>query len=239
MIRTLLVSLGTASALAASSLFAGGATAASASPASTTATGVTAAADKAPVTRAQASNAMDAALAAAIIGSLSSQFAASNVRVQLDDMKVVPTSIQDRQVTGAGRMQLNGDSEWIPFKFAALYDTASTEVTYPQLQLGGGAATPLAPRSTLAKAFTTQVLHALATEFSDQRVRWSLDHATSRGNGRFVRVEGDGNANFGNDGRTRAHVQGVLDTRTGNWARVHYELGADSRWVDPSPVATL
>ncbi len=170
MVRTLLVSLGSVSILAASCLLATGANSASAATRNAAPAVIAAATNASPGTRAQAVESLDAAVAAAVIGSVSSQFNAGNVRVQLDGMSVAPSSIQDRQVTGEGRLQIDGDSEWIPFKFAALYDTASTEVTSPQLQLGGGTASPIVPRSTLARAFNTQVARALATEFSDQHV---------------------------------------------------------------------
>lgn len=183
---------------------------------------------------------MDAAIAAAVIGSITAQFRAPDVRVQLQGMEVRPASIQDRQVTGFGRLRIDGDSEWIPFKFAALYDTSSTEVSYPQLQLAGGTSAPVVARSSLARQFNAQVTSALASEFTGQQVRWTLAHATSVGTGRFVRIDGDGSADFGSDGRTRAHVQGMFDTRTGQWTRVHYELGPGSEWIVGTPsVASL
>lgn len=239
MIRTHVLSLGIVSVLAAGSLLAG----TNASPVSVTApirTVTAAAANTSPATREQAVDAMDAAVAAAVIGSVSSQFHAFDVQVQIDGMRVLPSSIQDRQVTGAGRLQIGGDAEWIPFQFAALYDTANTEVTHPKLTLGGAGATNVSPRSPVAKAFNGQISQALATEFSGQAVHWSLDHATSTGKGRFVRIEGGGTADFGADGRTRAHVEGMLDTTTGSWARVHYELGGGSEWAtDSAAVASL
>lgn len=178
-------------------------------------------------------------VAAAVIGSISRQFATADVTVQLDDVRTLPASIQDRQVVGGGRLQLAGDPTWIPFRFAGLYDTSSTEVTYPQLHLGDGAATATL-QPALARSLGREVGTALRSEFADQPVAWSMDHATVATAGRYLVVEAAGMTDFGPEGSAATRVQALYDVGQGRWLRVNYELGADEApTLDAPAVASL
>lgn len=230
-LRTTLLSVGTFSMLAATSLVSGHrAPAADLSPA----------ASNAPVQSLPASSRVDDAVAAAVIESISHQFETGDVVVQLGRVDVRPASIQDREVVGDGRLQVDGRGEWIPFHFAAMYDTASDEVTYPQLQLDAGVARAIDKRSMLAASLDRQVGRALKAEFQSQPVAWSLAKAQVSGIGRYLRVAGEGLADFGADGNTPAQVEGLYDTVAKRWVRVHYELGPGSQWMpDSGSVASL
>lgn len=223
-LRTTLLSIGTFSALAATSMIAGVQAPAAASTARV----------QAPPPTLQATK-VDDAIAASVIESISRQFETGDVVVQLDDVQVRPASIQDRRVTGAGRLRIDGAADWVPFRFDAMYDTASAEVTYPQLDLGGAASTPLAVTSAIAESLDGQVSRALKAEFQSQRVHWSLADARVSELGRFKRVQGSGVADFGADGSTPAQVEGLYDTAARRWVRVRYELGA----ADAGTVASL
>ena len=216
-LRTALLTVGTFSALAATSLVAGNRT----PPAPLVAKPVFPAAEA----RLEAREQVDDAVAAAVIGSISRQFDAGDVMVQLDRVAILPASIQDRQVSGDGRLQIGGDGEWIPFRFDATFDTESAEVTYPQLTLGGAEAQSVAKGSTLAASLDRQVETALRSEFQSQPVRWTSGDVQAAPLGRFVRVQGQGIADFGSDGATPAQVQGLYDSVAKRWIRVHYELG--------------
>ncbi|HEY4583811.1 MAG TPA: hypothetical protein VIG88_13275 [Lysobacter sp.] len=216
-LRTVLLAAGTFSALAATSLVAGNRTA----PAPLVAKPVAAAAQA----RLEAREQIDDAVAAAVIGSISRQFDAEDVVVQLGRVAILPASIQDRQVSGNGRLQIGGDGEWIPFRFDATYDTASAEVTYPQLTLGGEDASTVATGSPLAASLGRQVAAALRSEFQNQPVRWTAGDVQAASIGRYVRVQGQGIADFGDEGATPAQVQGLYDSVARRWIRVHYELG--------------
>ena len=220
-LRTTLLSLGTCSALAATSR-GGGHLGRGGTDAAVTAPTPAAATDIAQPAR------VDDAVAAAVIESISHQFDTADVLVQLGDVDVRPASIQDRRVTGAGRLRIDGSGDWIPFRFDALYDTTSAEVSYPKLDLGGGAPEKVARTSALAASLDGQVAKALGDEFQSQPVRWSLADARSEQLGRFTRVEGSGIADFGPDGSTPAQVEGLYDTAARRWVRVHYELGPAS-----------
>jgi hypothetical protein len=214
-LRTTLLSIGTFSALAATSMIAGHQAPAAASVAQ-------------PVAASpglQAAAPVDDAIAAAVIESISRQFDTADVVVQLGDVQVRPASIQDRRVTGEGRLRIDGAADWVPFHFDAMYDTASAEVTYPQLDLGVGASAAVPATSALAASLDSQVTRALKAEFQSQPVRWSLSDANASQLGRFTRVRGSGVADFGADGSTPAQVEGLFDTTAKRWVRVRYELG--------------
>jgi hypothetical protein len=214
-LRSTLLSIGTFSALAATSIVTGH-QAPSSAPVN-----VPAAASPALDSAAK----VDDAVAAAVIESITRQFDTTDVVVQLGDVHVRPASIQDRRVTGGGRLRIDGNGEWIPFHVDAMYDTASAEVTYPQLDLGGAAPSRIATGSAIAASLDGQVEKALKAEFQSQPVRWALDDARASQLGRFTRVQGSGTADFGTDGSTPAQVEGLYDTAAKRWVRVHYELG--------------
>jgi hypothetical protein len=227
-LRTTLLSIGTFSALAATSMIAGHQTPAAAASPDTPVVGQGVPATAAPV---------DDAIAAAVIESISRQFDTSDVVVQLGTVEIRPASVQDRRVTGEGRLRIDGGDDWVPFRFDAMYDTASAEVTYPRLDLGSGTSAGVATTSALATSLDRQVTKALKAEFQSQPVRWSLANARTSQLGRFTRVRGSGIADFGADGSTPAQVEGLYDTASNRWVRVRYELGGDAR--DAQSVASL
>lgn len=170
---------------------------------------------------------VDDAVAAAVIGSISGQFDTDDVTVQLADVNLVPSSVRDREVQGSGRLRIDGDAQWIPFRFAALYDTEIAEVSHPRLQLG--AVTTGAADARIAQGLQARVASALSAEFAGQPVSWT-QRATrvSNGDQRFVRVTGTGLVDFGVEGQVDARVDALYDRHTGRWLRVSYELGEPS-----------
>lgn len=216
MYRPFLLTLGTVAALAAGSMLAHGRDAAPQLVATSAA--------PAPDARQEGAQQMNDALAAAVIGSISRQFDTGDVTVQLGKVDVVPTSVRDRELRGTGRLRIDGDLQWIDFSFAALYDTANTEVTYPRLKLGSvGSAS--AADTALAKSLQAKVASALGEEFAGQPVAWKQGTTMVAGTqGRFARVSGTGIADFGPEGRVDASVEALYDRTTKRWLRVSYEL---------------
>lgn len=230
MLRPLILTVSTVASLAAGSFIAEGR--GTGSPVVARALG------PAPHSQLDARDALNDAVAAAVIGSVSRQFDSDDVTVKLDDVRIAPASIQDREVRGQGRLRLDGDSQWIPFEFAALYDTGSTEVTYPRLNLGdAGVATADA---ALARSLATKVDAALRAEFEGQAVSWTPGASTIAGEGgRFIRVSGTGVADFGVEGQAPARVEGLYDSKSARWVRVNYELGAGESARETPVLASL
>lgn len=190
--------------------------------------------DNRPASRIEGDEAMDAAVAAAVIGAVSQQFGETQVAVKLDKVAVDPASLLDRTVSGDGRLQIGSDLEWVPFQFAALYDTVGTSVSYPQLKIGGdGSAQSVAGNSKIAKGLATKVDAALRSEFPQQPVEMVMERVTTSAVGtRYLRVQGTGTADFGVEGTTAAQVEALYDHTNGRWLRVDYELGTTSNWAD-------
>jgi hypothetical protein len=199
--------------------------------------------DTRPESRVEGDEAMDGAVAAAVIGAMGKQFGEQEVAVKLDEVAVDPASLRDRTVSGNGRLQIGGDLDWIPFQFSALYDTVGTTVSYPRLKIGGtGDGEEIASNSKIAVALSNKVDAALRTEFPQQPVAMLMEHVTTSAVGkRFLQVNGVGTADFGVDGTTAAQVEALYDQRNGTWVRVDYELGTTSNWADrpAKPVAAL
>lgn len=197
--------------------------------------------DTRPASRIEGDEAMDGAVAAAVIGAVSQQFGENEVAVKLDKVAVAPASLRDRTVSGDGRLQIGSDVDWIPFQFSALYDTVGTTVSYPQLKIGGGPdAKPIAGNSKIAMALAGRLDTALRSEFPEQPVAMIMERLTSSAVGtRYLQIKGLGTADFGVEGTTAAQVEALYDRSNGQWLRVDYELGTTSNWADrpAKPVA--
>lgn len=231
MFRPVFLALSTVASLAAGSMIAHGRDASAP---------VVAEAVASPHTSLQSRDLVADAIGAAVIGSISRQFDTADVTVKLEAVNVAPASVQDREVAGAGRLQLAGDPQWIPFRFAALYDTESTEVTHPHLQLGDDRPAAVAD-AALARSLDAKIAAALESEFAGQPVAWTLEESSIAAHGsRFVHVVGSGVADFGAEGRVETEVQGLYDRKAGRWLRVNYELGAGDGWAETAQaVASL
>lgn len=195
--------------------------------------------DATPESRIEGDQSLDAAVAAAVIGAVSTQFGDREVGVKLDRVAVEPASLQDRSVSGAGRLNISDEQgaygeTWIPFEFDAMYDTRSATVTYPALVLGDvDAAESLALGSDVARALSRKVDAALDVEFADQPAQMVIHRVTTSEFGpRYLRVEAMGTADFAAEGTTPAQVSAMYDRKTGQWLRLDYELGTTSNWGD-------
>lgn len=197
--------------------------------------------DSRPASRIDGNEAMDATIAAAVIGAVSQQFGDNAVSVKLDKVAVDAASLRDRTVSGDGRLQIGGAADWIPFQFVASYDTVETTVSYPQLKLGSHSAGRLiAGNSNIATTLATKVDAALRAEFPEQPVQMVMERVTTNAIGaRYLQVRGTGTADFGREGTTAAQVEALYDSSNKQWLRVSYELGTTSNWADrpAKPVA--
>lgn len=192
--------------------------------------------ERAPTSRVEGDQVMDAAVATAVIAAIGRQFGEDRVAVRLDQVAVKPASIRDRTVDGFGRLQLGSDATWIPFRFEALYDTESTVVSAPRLVLGEAQpGNELEVNSDIARALAQRVDRALSDEFAQQPFELVIDRvATSKAGQRLVQVRGTGTVDFGVEGATAAQINALYDPVEARWLRVEYELGTTANWnVEP------
>lgn len=206
---------------------------------------VSAAATAGPEARGEAAQAVDGAVAASLIGAITAHFDVQDVGVKLDRVAMEPASIRDRTVTGQGRVRIGQRADWIPFRFQALYDTQTTQVMAPLLELGPDRTEfeAVAGDSGVARALGTRVGEALATEFPAQPVKWNTDQVrVAPLGGSLVRVQARGTADFDAEGLTDARVDALYDRASGEWISLEYELGASANLVEetarPEAVAT-
>lgn len=196
----------------------------------------------APGTRMEGEQVLDAAVAAALIGAVASQFDEDNVEVRLNDVDVEEASLRDRQLLGRGELRLGDDEEWIAFGFEALYDTVEAVVSYPRLTLADGmAADPVELDTPIAQTLAERTEAALSAEFSQQPVALALEDVRAvNAGGRYLRVDASGTADFGREGNAATQVHGLFDQRENRWVKVSYELGeAPAPWAaDPRVVAS-
>ncbi|MGY0556899.1 MULTISPECIES: hypothetical protein [unclassified Lysobacter] len=194
---------------------------------------------QAPQSREEGGQAMDSAVAAALIGAISDQFDARRVEVTLDKVHVAPLSVRDRSVSGNGRLRIGDAPDWIAMSFNALYDTATASVSRPVLVLNDGqAGEVLQLDSDLARALDREVNSALASEFSQQSVQLLIERVTTTASDqRFVQLRALGIAEFSGEGTTPAQVSALYDRDTGEWLRVDYELGTSSNWAEQAEPA--
>lgn len=193
-----------------------------------------------PESRIQGDLALDAAVAAAVIGAVSTEFGERKVEVTLDEVAVAPASIRDRTVSGEGRLRIGGDPEWIAFQFEVLYDTVNASAGVPALRLGDPdpATEAVALDSSLAAGLDARVNADLSSEFASQPVELVTSRVTATDLGRrFIRVESIGTAEFAGEGTTPAQVRALYDREADEWVRVRYELGTTSNWADESDPA--
>ena len=196
-------------------------------------------ADK-PESRAEAREAIDGAVAAAMIGAISRQFGEQSVEVKLDEVQVLPGNVIERVVRGNGRLQIGDQAEWLDFDFDAVYDTEQASVYYPRLVLGNGGGKKLATDSSLAQGLAANAERALGEEFAQQSVDVSLDDITVRDAGpRYLQVQATGVAQFEGEGGAQALVTAVYDRQRAQWLQVDYELGSSSSQIVGNAVASL
>lgn len=195
--------------------------------------------DRQPESRIEADQAMDAAVAASVIGAISTQFSEREIGVKLDTVAVLPASVRDRTVNGEGRLQIGDDESWIPFQFAVLYDTRTASVSYPAITLGDPeAAHEVALDAPLAVELGLRADQAIDAEFPQQPVQLVVSRVTTADAGkRYMLVQASGTADFAAEGTTPTQVQALYDRRTGEWLRLDYELGTTSNWADSEDAA--
>jgi len=194
--------------------------------------------DERPESRVEATQSIDAALAAALIGAISRQFDERKVAVKLDRVETGPLNLVDLRVEGDGRLRIGDDEEWLPLRFSATYDGVEATVVQPRLTIGDdGEGEEVAIASPLAAELHQQVAAGLRREFAQQSARLHIDRIRRLPAGRrYERLEGVGTVDFDEQGSSVATIRALYDRSRHEWLQVGYELGAAA--AASSPTAT-
>lgn len=175
-----------------------------------------------------ANDAINGAVAGVLVATLTEQFGGRTVSLTLDRVNVQQASISDCIVSGEGRARIDGDPEWIGFRFSTLYDTTFGSAAPPDISLGGvtGDERNVPNDPALLRQLDDRVAERLHGEFSGQRVRLQLDRiSTVEAGSRYLRIDASGIADFGPEGTAPTRIEALYDRRDGTWLRVNYELG--------------
>lgn len=192
--------------------------------------------DAAPESRVEAAQVIDAAVAAALIGAISTQFGERKVEVKLDRMQVDPANLIDSTLSGEGRLRIGDDDDWLPMRFKALYDSRTASVPRQELVLGSdGVGEEIQVGSVLGRALQDRATDQLQAEFVQQPLRLRLDQVTRSEVGRrYTRLEGVGAVNF-EEGSAPFSVDALYDEQAEAWLRMAYELSTGAERADAAP----
>ena len=180
---------------------------------------------------ARASPAKDVALqdvtAAAVVESLRSRFAGSDIEFKFDSFDSRQVSQRDMQLRGAGQFRIEGGLAWLPIRYTASYDTTTDSIESPAITF---TAQPHARQASIdSAALDAMVGQQLTEEFLSQTVEFDLGTVRPvAGDGRYLAVDASGVASFAGEGTAAVSVQAVLDRVTGQWLGVAYALGNDA-----------
>ena len=183
---------------------------------------------------------INGAVAGVLISTLTEQFGGRAVSLTLDSVNVQQASIRDCIVSGEGRARIDGDPDWIGFRFSTLYDTTFGSAADPDISLGGvtGDERNVPNDPALLRQLDERVAERMDGEFSGQPVRLQLDRIiTVEAGSRYLRIDASGIADFGPEGTSPARIEALYDRRDGTWLRVNYELGSSSDMHSPPALA--
>lgn len=166
--------------------------------------------------------------AAAVVESLRSRFAGSDIEFKFDSFDSRALSQRDLQLRGVGQFRIAGGLAWMPIRYSASYDTATDSIESPDITFAAQSADGR-QASIDATALDAMVGRQLSEEFASQAVEFDLGTVKMvAGDQRYAMVNGKGVASFAGEGDAAVSVQAVLDRVTGQWLGVSYALGGDA-----------
>lgn len=185
---------------------------------------------------------IDSVVAASLVGAMTDELGGRPIKLRLEQLQVQPTSLRDRLVSGHGQVQIDGEEDWIDFRFNTLYDTLLESASYPEFHIGLTANGRVVPNdSALVRQLDDRVVGMLSEEFGYQHVRLQLDSISTTEAGRhYLRIDANGFADFGRDGVAPTRVEALYDRQRDRWLRVVYALEPSGTLPVPSsgPAAT-
>lgn len=185
-----------------------------------------------PMSRAEGRESAESAVAGALVGVASQQFADHRVRVRLVSLHMQPTSPRDRDVQGTGWLQLDDDRQWLPFRYRALFDTETQTAGWATLTLTGndGRSEKIPTAGATARSLLDAARERIGREFPQQRVELQLADVQRQAAGRYQRYIATGSTRIHRQAPVRTRFDGLFDPATGRWVRIEHELGETVDW---------
>jgi len=187
-------------------------------------------------------DAIDNAIAGPLILVISQQLGGRPVDMRLDavdiqDMDVQDVNARDRVVSGTGSLRIDGNKDWVGFRFRIPYDTRLGKAGYPEVSMGGVAAgeRDVPNDAQLVQQLEARIIAALSKGFREQSVWLQLDRiATVEGGSHYLGINADGVAHLGGDSIDMM-IDAFYDRSSGEWLRLHYSLGEDTGYASGNP----
>ena len=175
------------------------------------------------------------AIAGPLILVISQQLGGRAVDMRLDavdvqDMDAQEVNARDRVVSGTGSLRIDGNKDWVGFRFHVPYDAKFGKAGYPEVTLGGVAAGEhdVPNDAQLVQQLEARIVAALSKEFRQPSVWLQLDRiATVEGGSHYLGINADGIAHLGGDS-TDMMIDAFYDRSSGEWLRLHYSLGEEA-----------
>lgn len=180
------------------------------------------------------------ALAGPLLVVLSEQLGGRPVVMRLEDVRVHPAGKYARTISGVGSLRIEGEQDWMGFRFQAAYDSRLDRTDFPEVSIGGVAAGEheLPNDPALVRALDDRVAASMAVEQRQPSVRLQLDRiVTVEAGTRYLNIHAAGLADFGAGGTRAIRIEGFYDRLRNEWLRVHYEL-IDAMEVARTPLVT-
>ena len=185
-----------------------------------------------PMSRAEGREAADAAVAGALVGLTNEQFKGERIELKLNTVDMRAVSPRDREVSGTGQLKIGNDTDWLPFRYHALYDTETQTAASPAITLGSSEAggVEVAVTDAASTALASAASEQMRGEFPDQKVTLDMSKIQRQKSGRYERFIALGDVRFDRDPATKAAIEGLYDPARKRWLRVSYELGDTAGW---------
>jgi hypothetical protein len=170
---------------------------------------------------------IDNVIAGPLITVISQQLGGRAVDMRLDAVDVHDTSARDRVASGTGSLRIDGNADWVGFRFQVPYDAQSGRTGYPQVSMGGVATgeRDVPNDAQLVQQLESMIVAMLSKEFRDRSVWLQLDRiATVEGGSHYLGISADGIAHVDGDS-TDVTIEAFYDRSSGEWLRLNYGLG--------------
>ena len=181
-------------------------------------------------TAAERHDTINNAIAGPLVSVISQQLGGRAVDMRLDAVDVQPMGASDRLASGTGSLRIDGNQDWVGFRFQVPYDAQSGGTGYPQVSMGGVAAgeRDVPNDAQLVQQLEALIVAALSKEFRQQSVWLQLDRiATVEGGSHYLGISAGGIAHVDGDS-TDMTIEAFYDRSSGEWLRLHYGLGNEA-----------
>lgn len=143
------------------------------------------------------------------------------------EMKLGVVELQANDLSGTGQLRIQGDGEWIGFRFRLPQDYQIIGAGDVRIDIGGVTADEhdLPNDPHLVSLLEGEILGALSKGPGHSIVRLQLDRIETQGAGAsYRRIDTTGIADFGLDGSRAIRIQGLYDQHKNAWLYTRYWL---------------